>query len=165
LAALAPAWLRYEDASATGLPQAFAAHQAREASQTLGLQAMSRLSASLLALADPAELAHRRQANHACLWRALPAWAPQGPADLDHAPLGLAVTVPASRRSAIRAALHAQSVFTAVYWPELPSPAAEFPADHARAAATLVLPCDQRWGSADMLRVADCFVQACRAAA
>mgnify|MGYP006999198428 CR=1 FL=1 len=38
---------------------------------------------------------------------------------------------------------------------DLPSPAAEFPAEHALSRRLLTLPCDHRYDAADMARVAD----------
>lgn len=162
--ALRPALLRYEQGSAATLARAFHAHQAREAAEMLGPQAMSRLSWALLALADPKALGAQRRANHGSLSRRLPAAARWLPETVAHVPLGVPVRVPAHRRQAIRSHMHRHGVFTAVYWPELPSPAMAFAREHQRAASTLVLPCDPRYGDRDMMRVAEVFDDACRRA-
>ena len=43
------------------------------------------------------------------------------------------------------------------HWEHLLAPAREFPAEHALAAGTLTLPCDQRYSAEDMQRLATVF--------
>jgi hypothetical protein len=51
-------------------------------------------------------------------------------------------------------------VFPAVHWANLPSPAGKFPDEHALASTLLTLPCDQRYGTAEMEQLATFFLQA-----
>ncbi len=136
-------------------------HRAAEASHRIGAAPMSRLARDLLARLDPAPMSAARKRNHAHLGRLLgdhalrpdpaPAWAPSG----------FAVQVPAARRDTVLAHLHGAGIFAAVHWRAIPAPAA-FAADHARAAGLITLPCDHRYGPAEMETVAEIFLAACR---
>jgi hypothetical protein len=52
-------------------------------------------------------------------------------------------------------------IFCARHWAELPSAAADFPAEHELSRRLLTLPCDHRYHDDDMARVAETFL-ACR---
>jgi hypothetical protein len=51
-------------------------------------------------------------------------------------------------------------IFCARHWADLPSPAADFPAEHELSRRLITLPCDHRYGEAEMARVADVFLGA-----
>ena len=55
----------------------------------------------------------------------------------------------------------ARRVYCARHWADLPSPPAAFAAEHELSRRLLTLPCDHRYGDADMDRVAETFL-ACR---
>jgi len=50
-----------------------------------------------------------------------------------------------------------ERVFCARHWADLPSPGADFPAEHDLSRRLLTLPCDHRYDAADMARVAQAF--------
>jgi hypothetical protein len=74
---------------------------------------------------------------------------PRLPAEV--VPLGFPVRAP--RRDAIRQALFAQEIYPPVHWP-LPGVPERFADSHLLAAEIMTLPCDQRYGPAEMERMA-----------
>ncbi len=62
----------------------------------------------------------------------------------------------------LREHLLRERIFPAIHWERLPSPAADFPAEHELAASVLTLPCDQRYSGEHMERVAAVFEDAMR---
>jgi hypothetical protein len=100
-----------------------------------------------------------RQRNFAALAGPLAAFAFLPDTAPDFAPLGFPVVVPAARRDAVLARLHAARIFATVHWRDLAAPASLI-GDHALAETMITLPCDHRYGPAEMARVADCFLEA-----
>lgn len=123
---------------------------------------ISRLSWELLGVLDPAAIGAARRRNFAYLARRLGAFALLPEVQPDFVPLGFPVRVPAWRRAAVRERLFQERIFAATHWECLPSPAPEFPAEHALAASVLTLPCDQRYSPEHMERVAAVFERAMR---
>ena len=74
-------------------------------------------------------------------------------------PFGYPVRSP-PRRERFKGYSHQRRIFAAVHWARLASPADEFPAEHRLAGELLTLPCDQRYGEAEMCRVAEVFLDA-----
>jgi hypothetical protein len=154
---LEPARLRAADPDGRNNAVWYAAYQAAEAAMTCEPRPMSEVSAGVLAAADTAAIADRRRAN-AELLLARAGEAALIPAErlLAAAPLGVPVLTPDAAAASRRMA--AQRIFCARHWAELPSPAADFPAEHDLSRRLLTLPCDQRYDAADMARVADAFL-------
>lgn len=130
----------------------YPAFQAQEAAFRVDRRPMGALSRARLAQVAAAPIAAARRANwrvlaerlgHRALW---PDLAP------DFVPLAFPVRTPdagvASRRMA------QAGIFCARHWADLPGPAGA----SALSGALLSLPCDQRYGAADMHRVADALL-------
>ena len=128
--------------------------------EELPLEATSRLSERLLAGLDLADAAARRRANFGVLLEALEeseAVTPllrELPAGVS--PLALPVRIDGGRRDTLRAELVRRRIFCPVHWP-LPPEIDEqrFSEEHRLASEMLGLPLDQRYGAADMQRLAD----------
>ena len=118
------------------------------------------MSERLLAGLDFAEAAARRRANFGVLLEALEeseAVTPllrELPAGVS--PLALPVRIDGGRRDTLRAELVRRRIFCPVHWP-LPPEIDEqrFSEEHRLASEMLGLPLDQRYGAADMQRLAD----------
>jgi hypothetical protein len=122
------------------------------------LEAMSALSLRLLAAFDLAEASAQRRRNFGVL-RTLVAGLPTLSllADLPPgvSPLVYPVRVGGGRRDAVRASLALRRIFCPVHWP-LPSEidGDRFIEEHRLASEMLGLPIDQRYGEAEMERIA-----------
>lgn len=138
-----------------------ALHRAAEASQAVSDQAMSDAAWRLLATLEPAPMIAARKRNFAALARVLGDHAALPETDPAFAPMGFPVRVAAEARAQVLAHLHGAGVFAAVHWRDIPAPP-DFAADHARAASLITLPCDHRYGDAQMERVAETFLAACK---
>lgn len=153
---LEPARLRAADPDGRDNAAWYAAYQAAEAAMTCEPLPMSALSRAVAADADGPAIAERRRANAEALLDAVGA-AALFPSErlLAAAPLG----VPVLTRDAAMASqrMAEQRIFCARHWAQLPSPAVDFPAEHALAQRLLTLPCDQRYVAADMARVVAAF--------
>jgi hypothetical protein len=137
----------------------FPAYQAAEAAMAPEPRPMSEPARRIVAAVDTAELARRRRRNAAALLARVGEAALFAPERLlAGAPLGAPVVTPDAAVTVRRMA--AQRIFCARHWAGLPSPAADFPAEHALSARLITLPCDHRYDEADMARVADAFLAA-----
>ena len=136
-------------------------HQQAEAMGDNADRAMDATAFASLARIDPAPLIAARRANAARLFHRLPDGAAPlyDMADPPFAPFGLPVLLPPARRDAILARLHAQRIFPAVHWRDILSPS-DWAEDHARAAAIVTLPCDHRYGPAEMDHLAAALARA-----
>jgi dTDP-4-amino-4,6-dideoxygalactose transaminase len=136
-------------------------HQQAEALADNADRAMDATAFATLAQIDTAPMIAARRANAARLFHRLPSGAAPlyDLTDPPFAPFGLPVLLPPARRDAILAHLHAQGIFAAVHWRDILSPP-DWAEDHARAAAIVTLPCDHRYGPADMDRVATALARA-----
>ena len=104
-------------------------------------------------------VARRRRANAAILAGRLGDLA-LWPGPLDFTPLAFPIRV--QDCAGLAAALADRGIYCARHWAELPSDPAAFPLAHRLSGEVLSLPCDQRYGAADMLRILDAL-RACRA--
>ena len=95
-------------------------------------------------------LAAQRRANAALLAQALPDLA-LWPGPPDFAPLAFPIRL--NQRDGVAARLAQQGIYCARHWTELPSHPARFPLAHRLSRQLLCLPCDQRYGPADMARI------------
>jgi hypothetical protein len=119
-----------------------------EASQPTGAWAMSSLSRALLFSGlDSQQMRARRRANYQQLAAAFSDCAlfPDLPASV--VPLGFPIQLAA--RDRLQTQLAARGIFCAIHW-RLKDIPAEFSASHTLARRILTLPCDQRYGTAEM---------------
>ncbi len=134
-------------------------NQVAEAGQLASGRAMSRFALGLLTSLDPAPAIAARKANFALLARALPDLALLPDTDPAYAPLGFPILLPAGQRASVQTHLAAHGIFAAVHWSEIAAPA-DFLAEHDRAARCLTLPCDPRYGPAEMDRIVETLREA-----
>lgn len=119
---------------------------------------MSGLTQCLLAAQDHAQVRSQRRSNYASLLQALGsasglrARVPTLPADA--VPLCCPVMAPVAV-AAVRAALAEEGIFLPRYWPDVPAPQAAESVESQLLEHCLFLPVDQRYGQADMDRLAD----------
>jgi dTDP-4-amino-4,6-dideoxygalactose transaminase len=125
-----------------------------EASAPVGPYSMSRLSEAVLKTGIDYELVSgRRRSNYEVLADRLRALAlyPELPAGV--VPLGFPIRL--ARRDRVRQSLFERQIFAPTHWPIDGVVPTVFAASHDLAASILTLPCDQRYGSGDMERIAD----------
>jgi len=133
----------------------FELYQETERRMDVSMQGMSRLSRETLAMIDPLAVATHRRENFAVLARLLGDVALWADGAVDFAPLGLPVKIPGC--DDVWRKMCASGVFPARHFYTLPSDPKVFRREHALGAATMTLPCDQRYGITDMHRVAAVF--------
>lgn len=150
--------LRHADPEGADNATWYAANRAKEAAMDAGPAAITGRSLSILATTPLAELADARLSNWRALnlrlerWSALP---PTGEAP----PLGYVLRLPAAVRASLLKALYAERIFAAVHWPAIAAPTAAFPREADWTRELVTLPCDHRYGAAEMTRVADLVVK------
>jgi hypothetical protein len=138
-----------------------AANQAKEAAMRAGPEAITPRSLAILSETAMASLAGPRLANWRTLdarlrpWSALPA-GPQAP------PMGYVLKLRAEVRDRLLKALHAERIFAAVHWSKIAAPEADFPREAAWTRELITLPCDHRYGAADMDRIGDRVLEVLR---
>lgn len=127
--------------------------KAREAGMRIGVNAMSARSLAALEAIPAGPIANVRRAN----WRTLAAalgdfalWSDPEPA---FAPLAFPIVV--EDAAAAVAVLAEERIWAPRHWADLPSDAQAFPDAHALSRQLVSLPCDQRYGAADMARVTE----------
>lgn len=130
-----------------------AANRSKEAAMAVTSQAMTDRSLMILSRTSLASLAGPRLANWRILdlrlrpWSALPA-DPQAP------PLGYVLRLQPGARDTLLRGLHADRIFAAVHWPVIAARAEDFPREAQWTLELVTLPCDHRYGEADMDRIA-----------
>ncbi len=109
---------------------------------------------------DYSAIAERRRRNYAILGEALGRFAifPDLPDQV--VPLGFPMR--AKDRDQLQQVLFHREIFPPIHWPIEGVVPAEFGASHRLAAEILTLPCDQRYGNADMERMARLVLEALR---
>lgn len=147
--------LRADDPLGRANAQWHAANQAKEATMVVGAEAMSDRSLSILSQTSAASLVAPRLANWRALHARLNAWSAL-PAEPAAPPLGYVLRLEAARRDRLLGALHAEQIFAAVHWPHIAARAEDFPREAAWTRELLTLPCDHRYGVAEMARIAAC---------
>jgi hypothetical protein len=154
---LEPARLRAADPDGRDNAAWYASYQAAEAAMTPAPIPMSGTSRAVAAAADTGAIAARRRSNAEVLLSRVGA-AALFPAErlLAGAPLGVPVLT--NDAAAVAARMAKARVFCARHWADLPSPAGDFPAEHALSRRLLTLPCDHRYDAQDMARVAATFL-------
>jgi dTDP-4-amino-4,6-dideoxygalactose transaminase len=131
----------------------FPAFQAQERAFDATCGRMSPLTRRLLEQVAAAPQIAARQANARRLADALPDLALWPAERFDFAPM--AFPIRAADRDRIAAAMAEAAIFCARHWSELPSDPSAFPTPHRLAGELLSLPCDQRYGAADMDRIVE----------
>lgn len=154
---LEPARMRAEDPLGRRNDVWFPAYQAAEASMSCAPLPMSELSATVVDRLDTSGVASRRRRNARVLMSRLAGVALFEEARLlGGAPLGVPVLVDDAGAASARMAQ--ERIFCARHWARLPSPPADFAAEHALSRRLLTLPCDHRYDGSDMVRVAETFL-------
>lgn len=140
--------LRAEDATEAHNDQWYAANRTYE--NTMGVEdiPMSRISRAILKSTDARPLMEARRTNHTVLQEMLPDLAALERMDGDYVPFGFPIRVKESDR--IANTLHAEGIFVARHWPELPSDAQEFHHEHVLARHMITLPVDHRYNPQQM---------------
>lgn len=155
-----PQLARFEDTTETLNELWFPMNRAKEKTLPVVNRRISRLTWSILGLLDAETIAQKRRDNFATLASRLAPWAFLADRHPQFVPVGFPVKLPPGLRAHVQEHLYRHRVFPAVHWANLPSPAAEFPDEHALAGSLLTLPCDQRYETAEMERVAALFLEA-----
>ena len=152
--ALAATRLRREFDHLGGDRRWFELFQQSEAGAPCAGYAMSKLARELLARGfDYAAIARRRVANYRRLAERLGAYALMPAPAPEVVPLGFPVRL--RNRDQVRAALFAQEIYPPVHWPTAGWVPEQFADSHRLAGEIMTLPCDQRYGVAEMDRIAD----------
>ena len=124
-----------------------------EAQAPTGLYSMSDLSRCLLKRAFNFErIRQTRRANYQMLLDHLSDWALFDTLPASVVPLGFPIRV--ARRELLLKQLHQQEIFPPIHWPLEGVAPARFVNSHALSREILTLPCDQRYGEANMVRMA-----------
>tara|TARA_R110001606_G_scaffold391201_2_gene558920 strand:+ start:148814 stop:149860 length:1047 start_codon:yes stop_codon:yes gene_type:complete len=131
----------------------YAANQSKEAAMAVTSQAMTARSLAILSRTSLVSLTEPRLVNWRVLDRTLRQWSAL-PADLPVPPLGYVLRLEPDARDTLLRGLHADRIFAAVHWPEIAAPEGEFPRETQWTRELVTLPCDHRYGAADMERIA-----------
>jgi len=154
-----PLWLaptaRRADPSGLRNAEWHAANQAKEAAMAATSDAMTGRSLAILSATSLESLSTPRLRNWRALDDRLRPWSalPREPAS---PPLGYVLRLPPDLRDRVLRHLHAQRIFAAVHWPRLAAPGGAFPHETQLARELITLPCDHRYGLAQMAAIADC---------
>lgn len=154
-----PQLARFEDEGEVHNDRWYGLNLAKESSLAISGRRISRLAWAVLGLLDADAIARKRRENFARLASRLAEWAFLPEACPEFVPLGFPVRLPPGQRLQVQEHLYRHRVFPAVHWAELASPPREFPDEHSLASTLLTLPCDHRYGGAEMDRVANLFLQ------
>lgn len=131
----------------------YAANRAKEAAMAVTSQAMTDASLSILSRTSLASLAGPKLANWRVLDQRLRPWSAL-PSDPQAPPLGYVLRLEPGARDTVLRGLHAARIFAAVHWPAIAAPARDFPREAQWTLELVTLPCDHRYGEADMDRIA-----------
>jgi dTDP-4-amino-4,6-dideoxygalactose transaminase len=145
--------LRAQDPLGAHPDRWFGAFQDQERRFDIECGEMSAVTRRLLGeiAAEPLIVARRANARRlAAALGDLALWPEQ---TFDFAPMAFPIRV--ADRDALAAALAEQAMYCPVHWPALPSDPAAFPEAHRLAGEMLSLPCDDRYGAADMDRIVE----------
>lgn len=132
-------------------------HQRSEDRHPQQPTAMSPFSRDRISRLDWTGFARRRGANHSILQRRLETLALLPAPGADVVPFGYSIRV--SNRDEVRAALFAEEIYPSVLWPAGGGVPPSYSTSHRLASEIMTIPCDQRYGLADMNRIADIVVE------
>ncbi|TAJ72165.1 MAG: hypothetical protein EPO51_08595 [Phenylobacterium sp.] len=153
-----PALLRHADPHGADNARWYAASRTKEAAMRAGPEAITARSLSILSETPIAGLAAARWANWRFLDARLRRWSALPP-DPQAPPLGYVLRLAARARDHLLAALHAERIFAAVHWPTIAAAEADFPREAGWTRELVTLPCDHRYGEAEMVRIAERVVE------
>lgn len=154
---VAPALARFEDFDECHNERWYAAYRDIESRMAVGNLQMSRLTSQLLRQSNADADGALRRRNFAILAERLERHAFIRDHTPEFAPLGFPIHTNDAQN--VSESLARQRIFAARHWKELPSDAAVFRAEHNLAATLLTLPCDYRYDTSDMYRVADAVLR------
>lgn len=149
----APCLARHEDPAGRDSATWHALNQAKERRMAVSREAMTPSSLSILERTAFDSVAAPRVRNWGLLDRRLRPWSAL-PASSGAALLGYVLRLEPDVRDELRRRLHAERIFAAVHWPAIAAPPARFQREQAWTAQLITLPCDHRYGEADMDRIA-----------
>jgi len=149
---------RFEDRNETDNQRWYTNYVQQEAAMGIGMQSMSRLSLELLKALDARGDRAVRRENYRILHDRLRQYAYFPEAVVSFAPLGFPIR--AKSAATLSKGLSERGIFAARHWANLPSDPLVFATEHRLAKELLTLPCDYRYGEADMHRVADAVFEA-----
>jgi hypothetical protein len=152
-----PVLLRFEDEDSNDVW--YSAYRQAESRMSVTTRPMSRLSAAILSSLDADEIVARRRQNFMRLAESLSDLGLFADTKPSWVPLGFPICI--RDRDRVAKQLASARMFCARHWAELPSDPDRFRFEHQLGRQILTLPCDHRYGSADM----DRLVRAVRAAA
>lgn len=135
-----------------------AANQAKEAAMTACMDAITPESLEILERTAIAPLAAARLANWRRLDQRLREWTAT-PRGCGEAPLGYVLRMDSRVRDRVRSGLIERLIFPAVHWSEIAGDPRAFPREAEWSRQLLTLPCDHRYGAAEMDRVAEAVLE------
>jgi dTDP-4-amino-4,6-dideoxygalactose transaminase len=144
--------LRHADPEGLNNAAWHAANQQKERGMTAAPEAISRRSLDLLSRTSLQSLRAPRLRNWQILDKGLRTWSAL-PSPVTAPPLGYVIRVPSSGRGPLLAKLYAERIFAAVHWAEIAGPAHDFPLEQQWSRELVTLPCDHRYGEAEMDRI------------
>ncbi|MBQ7145188.1 MAG: hypothetical protein IJR95_00255 [Lachnospiraceae bacterium] len=133
--------------------------RAEEMLESAGLAGATDRDIRLAKKLDLESIKARRRANAGILRQAFPEWLIFSEMQPEDCPMFVPIWVPEGKRDALRQALIRQEIYCPVHWPLSPYHILK-DSDRAVYQHELSLVCDQRYGEADMLRMADA-IRAC----
>jgi hypothetical protein len=143
-----------------GLPSRewFRLFREAEDATPIGPYAMTQLSRTILEYSvDYSLIAQRRIDNYCTLLERLAAYALFPRIETDVVPLGFPVYV--ANRDAVRQTLFDHEIYPPLHWEIENVVPPEYEESHRLSRQIMTLPCDQRYGTKDMERIADVFLQ------
>jgi len=130
-------------------------NQEDEKNMSLTCKTISRLSHSLLKLLDAEQIILKRHHNFEILHHHLSDISFFPDKTPHFCPFGFPVKVDEKKRTQLFKKLINEGIFPATHWNTIPSPKKNFPIPHKLSQELLTLPCDQRYGVDDMLRLSE----------
>ena len=152
-----PMLQRFEDSDETDNDNWYQSHVRAEHAMSNGRLAMSRLSRTILAGVAIDVDAESRRSNFRYLQSRLSTVAFITEAGPAFTPFGFPIRVKSA--AAMAQALAKERIFAARHWAILPSDPVSFRTEHLLADQLLTLPCDYRYGVADMDRVSTALLK------
>jgi len=146
--------LRLEQPTSDSAPEWHGLNQSKEAAMGIERTSMTAASLEILSRSSIATLIQRRRSNWQLLDSRLKPWSAH-PSGQAAPPLGYVLRLERKLRDALLNHLHSECIFAAVHWPELPVARDVFPKEWEWTSELLTLPCDHRYGEAEMGRIAD----------
>jgi dTDP-4-amino-4,6-dideoxygalactose transaminase len=148
-----PSIERLEDREGTQNVDWYAHYREAEAHMQVGLVKMSELAVAVMRTVSVSTDRHARIRNYGFLHQRLARNALFKDNSAAFTPLGYPIVVDSAGLTSERLARN--GIFAARHWADLPSDAVRFKHEHDLSRRLLTIPCDYRYGEADMQHVAD----------